>query len=74
MEGSYNKVWHGRGDVPAEEYVLFMDILMETIRHEIASCSEAAYTGLPLDDAARLFFFNSPADFIQFAQQVWVSY
>lgn len=32
MEGSYNKVWNARADVPGEEYLFFMDILMSTIR------------------------------------------
>ncbi len=34
MEGSYNKVYHARSDVPAEEYLFFMDILMGTIRYD----------------------------------------
>lgn len=54
MEGSYNKVWNSRANVPAEEYLFFIDILMGTIRNEIASCSEKAYTKLPLADAATL--------------------
>ena len=32
MEGSYNKVWNTRLNVPAMEYKFFMDILMGTIR------------------------------------------
>ena len=32
MEGSYNKVWNARSNVPAEEYAFFIDILMGTIR------------------------------------------
>jgi 26S proteasome regulatory subunit N12 len=32
MEGSYNKVWNSRSNVPAEEYLFFIDILMGTIR------------------------------------------
>jgi 26S proteasome regulatory subunit N12 len=32
MEGSYNKIWNARQDVPAKEYAFFMDILMQTIR------------------------------------------
>lgn len=32
MEGSYGKIWNSRVNVPAEEYLFFMDILMETIR------------------------------------------
>lgn len=32
MEGSYNKVWRARANVPAKEYSYFMDILTGTIR------------------------------------------
>lgn len=32
MEGSYNKVWNSRENVPGEEYRVFMDVLMDTIR------------------------------------------
>ncbi len=34
MEGSYNKVWHLRSNVPAEEYLFFVDILILTIRYK----------------------------------------
>jgi len=33
MEGSYNKIWSSKMDVPAEEYHIFMDELMVTIRY-----------------------------------------
>ncbi len=32
MEGSYNRVWSSRSDVPSKEYLFFIDILMDTIR------------------------------------------
>lgn len=32
MEGSYSKVWNARETAPAEEYKLFVDSLMVTIR------------------------------------------
>jgi hypothetical protein len=32
MEGSYNKIWNARADIPAKDYGFFMDILMQTIR------------------------------------------
>ena len=32
MEGAFNKVWHSRANVPAKEYLYFIDILMGTIR------------------------------------------
>ena len=40
MEGSYNKVLLAKGNVPAESYNFFIDILMNTVRNEIASCLE----------------------------------
>ncbi|KAL1918242.1 uncharacterized protein VTP21DRAFT_3508 [Calcarisporiella thermophila] len=69
MEGSYNKVWHARSEVPAEEYAFFVDILMETIRNEIASCSEKAYASLPLHDMATMLFFNNMEGVLTFAKQ-----
>ena len=40
MEGSYNKVLSLKGNVPAESYNFFFDILLNTVRDEIASCLE----------------------------------
>ncbi len=68
MEGSYNKVWNSRNNVPAQEYLLFMDILVATIRHEIASCAERAYTQLPLADAATLLHFKTEQEILNFCQ------
>ncbi|TPX65284.1 hypothetical protein SpCBS45565_g05279 [Spizellomyces sp. 'palustris'] len=69
MEGSYNKVWHSRANVPAEEYAFFIDILMGTIRDEIASCSEKAYDSLPIADAATLLYFKSGDEVTAFASE-----
>ncbi|KAG0246122.1 proteasome 26S subunit [Mortierella sp. GBAus27b] len=69
MEGSYNRVWSSRSDVPSKEYLFFIDILMDTIRNEIASCSEKAYTSLPLKDAGTLLFFTNMQDILNFAQE-----
>jgi len=54
MEGSYNKVLLAKGNVPAESYNFFIDILMETVRNEIASCMEKAYADISCGDAARM--------------------
>ncbi|KAI8804648.1 COP9 signalosome [Cladochytrium replicatum] len=69
MEGSYNKVWKNRSNVPAEEYLFFIDILMKTIRHEIASCSEKAYSSLPISDAATLLYITSQEDLLSFVKE-----
>merc|ERR1719150_3319034 len=54
MEGSYNKVLLAKGNVPAESYNFFIDILMNTVRNEIASCLEKAYKDISCSDAARM--------------------
>ncbi|EAU84281.1 proteasome 26S subunit [Coprinopsis cinerea okayama7 len=69
MEGSYSKVWNAREEAPAEEYKIFIDSLMGTIRNEIASCEEAAYESLPIKDAATLLFFTSQSDLAKFAAE-----
>ena len=48
MEGSYHKVFLSKGNVPARNYNYFIDSLINTIREEIASCAERAYTQVQL--------------------------
>ncbi|PIA18424.1 proteasome 26S subunit [Coemansia reversa NRRL 1564] len=69
MEGSYKKVWQARSEVPTPEYLFFMDILMSTIRNEVASCVEKSYVSLPFDDAKSVLFFSSMDELLRFAQE-----
>ena len=49
-------------------------VLINTIRSEIASCSERAYPSLPISNAKNLLFLNSEGAVIQFAQERgWVA-
>ena len=50
MEGSYNKVLLLGNNVPAESYKFFLDILLVTVRNEIASCMEKVRHGLVFDN------------------------
>ncbi|XP_018321633.1 26S proteasome non-ATPase regulatory subunit 8 [Agrilus planipennis] len=56
MEGSYNKIFLAKGNVPAKNYNFFMDILLDTIRGEIASCLESAFEKISLKDATRMLY------------------
>ena len=69
MEGSYNKVWNARSNVPAEEYTYFIDTMVGTIRNEIAACSEKAYNVLPLSDATTLLYFKTTDELLSFAKE-----
>lgn len=54
MEGSYNKVFLGKTQVPSPYYTFFVDILLNTIRNEIASCREKAFNSIAVVDSVRL--------------------
>lgn len=76
MEGSYSKVWRlcrptsNSPTLPRPEFAFFVSTLIGTVRTEIASCDERAYTTLPLADAKTLLFFDTDVEVRAFAQQV----
>ncbi|XP_078591863.1 26S proteasome non-ATPase regulatory subunit 8-like isoform X2 [Branchiostoma floridae x Branchiostoma japonicum] len=67
MEGSYNKVFLAKGNVPAESYGFFIDILLNTIRDEIAACAEKAYDRISSTETARILFFENKKDVKEYA-------
>ncbi|CAH1792035.1 unnamed protein product, partial [Owenia fusiformis] len=69
MEGSYNKVFLARGNVPADSYNFFMDILLNTIRDEIAACIEKAYERIAFSEAARMLYFESQKPMRKYAEE-----
>ncbi|CAD5123904.1 DgyrCDS12211 [Dimorphilus gyrociliatus] len=69
MEGAYNKVFLAKGNVPAESYIFFMNILLNTIRDEIASCLEKAYNKIDFSEAARMLFFESEKPMTNYAEK-----
>lgn len=73
MEGSYNKVFLSKGNVPAESYNFFIDILLNTIRDEIAGCIEKAYEKIAHREAARMLFFDGEKPMTVYAKdRNWV--
>ena len=48
---------------------VYMQVLIGTIRSEIASCSEKAYPSLPIANAKNLLFLESEGSVVEFAQQ-----
>lgn len=49
--------------------ILDLQILIPSIRHEIASCSERAYTSIPVSNAKNLFFLDSEGAVTKFASE-----
>lgn len=58
MEGSYNKIFLSKGNVPSKYYTYFIDLLLDTIRVDIGGCIEKAYERISETEAARLLFFE----------------
>ncbi|EDM07844.1 proteasome (prosome, macropain) 26S subunit, non-ATPase, 8, isoform CRA_c [Rattus norvegicus] len=69
MEGSYNKVFLAKGNIPAESYTFFIDILLDTIRDEIAGCIEKAYEKILFAEATRILFFSTPKKMTDYAKK-----
>ncbi|NXH17149.1 PSMD8 ATPase, partial [Bucco capensis] len=69
MEGSYNKVFLAKGNIPAESYTFFIDILLDTIRDEIAGCIEKAYEQILFPEATRILFFPSAKKMTEYAKK-----
>ena len=69
MEGNYNKLFLARGNVPAESYNFFIDILLNTIRDEIATCMEKSYSEISHKEALRMLYFEKPSDLKQYAEK-----
>lgn len=68
MEGAYNKVLAAGSKLPPE-CSFCVDQLSATVREEIASCSEAAYSSLRLADAQRLMMLKSQKETEEYAKQ-----
>ncbi|CAK8694447.1 unnamed protein product [Clavelina lepadiformis] len=72
MEGHYNKLFLAKGNVPAESYNFFIDILLDTIRDEIANCMEKSYAHISYQEALRMLYFDDPVQLQDYAtKRTW---
>ena len=69
MEGSYNKIFLA-GNGPSQNYGVFMDILLDTVRGEIAACLESSYDKISIKDAGRRLNLKSEKEVVEFANKV----
>ncbi|VDN54916.1 unnamed protein product [Dracunculus medinensis] len=69
MEGVYNKVILTEKTIPSPYYSIFIRILMDTIRGEIAACIESSFTQVPIKDATQLLLFSNQSEVHPFAKK-----
>lgn len=67
--GAYNKVLNAKQQVPSELHKPLMEQLAVTVRDEIASCSEKAYSHLKVKDAQKMMMFDTERAVAEYAQQ-----
>ena len=73
MEGSYHKIFLSKEDIPDPYYALFVDNLLDTIRDEIAKCTEKAYHQISYVEAARLLMIDNKEKFFTYVtSRGWV--
>lgn len=63
------QVLAAKGEAPDPLYLHFLDLLSNTVRDEIASCSERAYTGMDVESARKLLMFGSKGETEAYCQQ-----
>merc|ERR1712038_666737 len=72
MEGSYRKVIDFTYNVPAKTYKFFMDVLLSTIRDEIAKSMEAAYVEISAKECEKMLNLERPVEVKNFfAKKGW---
>jgi len=68
MEGSYTKVLEMRNNLPLPSYGVFMDMLKDAVREEVASVSEKAYKSLPTANCMKLLMMSSDKELAEYAE------
>jgi len=69
MEGSYNKILLTEKNMPSAYYNLFMKMLLDTVRSEIATSLERAFRTLATKEAAHLLLYTSVDEVSEFANK-----
>eukprot|EP00188_Purpureofilum_apyrenoidigerum_P005808 Plantae.Rhodophyta-Purpureofilum_apyrenoidigerum.ctg7999.p1 GENE.Plantae.Rhodophyta-Purpureofilum_apyrenoidigerum.ctg7999~~Plantae.Rhodophyta-Purpureofilum_apyrenoidigerum.ctg7999.p1 ORF type:complete len:266 (+),score=55.22 Plantae.Rhodophyta-Purpureofilum_apyrenoidigerum.ctg7999:171-968(+) len=71
-EGSYAKLTAAKDHIPEKSFAFFMELLMGTVRDEIARSSESAYEELPYSEAQRILDVETVEELENYAaRQGW---
>ncbi|KAG5439303.1 hypothetical protein PCK2_000864 [Pneumocystis canis] len=73
MEGSYDHTRKMLMQCPSPEYEIYVNMIMDLVRNEIANCLEKAYSSLPLQNAVWLLFLSNLDELIEFSHKIYES-
>ncbi|GAM29147.1 hypothetical protein SAMD00019534_123230 [Acytostelium subglobosum LB1] len=68
-EGSYQKVLVCRSQAPSEYYGIFVDLLSDTMKEDIANCIEKSFKYLTVTEAQKVLQINSVDQLNQYVQK-----
>lgn len=66
----FQQIFQAKTNVPSDTYNFFMNILLNTLRNEIAECLQKAYKKVSFTSATKMLNFNSTAEMNDFANKV----
>lgn len=69
MEGRYNKIFEAKKTSPTDMYHLFIDMLLQTVRNEIAGCLEKAFEKISAQEAAKRLNLQSMVEIEEFGKK-----
>jgi len=69
MEGNYNKIFLAKGQGPHQSNNLFMDVLLETVRDEIAACCESSFDRIPVKEAQKRLNLKTEKEALAFGKK-----
>jgi len=71
MEGKYNKIKDIKDNVPSKWYKYFIEILLITIRTEIASCMEKAYEEISAEECKKMLDVDGAGLTVVVEERLW---
>ena len=69
MEGAYNKVVLNEKTIPSPYYAMFIRILTDTVRGDIAICIEKSYKRILIKDAIQMLLYDNAEEALSFADK-----
>jgi|UniRef100_A0AC35FNG9 26S proteasome regulatory subunit N12 len=69
MEGAYNKVVLNEKTIPSPYYAMFIRILTDTVRGDIAVCIEKSYKRILIKDAIQMLLYDNADEALAFADK-----
>lgn len=66
VEGNYNRLRVSAQNVPHASFTFFVQVLLPTVREEVAACTAASYESITKSELRKFLIFNTDAELDRF--------